>query len=76
MEVYPRGVQPVKGNHPGLIPISEKFTRKLQRNMNVSESDLNDNEASAEDWLGRRAEISTFVPREMRQIGAGSCSCL
>ena len=33
VEVYPRGVQPVKGNHPG------------QRNMNVFESDLNDNEA-------------------------------
>ena len=45
MEVYPRGVQPVKGNHHGVIPISEKFTRKLQRNGNVFESDLNDNEA-------------------------------
>ena len=45
MEVYPRSVQPVEGNHPGLIPISEKLTRKLRRNMNVFESDLNDNEA-------------------------------
>ena len=45
VEVYPRGVQPVKGNHHGVIPISEKFTRKLQRNGNVFESDLNDNEA-------------------------------
>ena len=45
MEVYPRGVQPVKGNHPGLIPISEKIMRKRQRNKNVFESDLNDNKA-------------------------------
>ena len=45
MEVYPRGVQPVKGNHPGLIPISEKIMRKRQRNMNVFDSDLKDNKA-------------------------------
>ena len=35
MEVYPKGVQPIRGNHPGLIPISEKLTKKQQRNMNT-----------------------------------------
>ena len=45
MEVYPKGVQPIRGNHPGLIPISEKLTKKQQRNMNMLESDGNGNEA-------------------------------
>ena len=45
MEVYPKGVPPIRGNHPGLIPISEKLTKKQQRHMNMLESDRNDNEA-------------------------------
>ena len=28
MEVYPKGVQPIRENHPRLIPISEKLTKK------------------------------------------------
>ena len=35
----------MRGNHPGLIPISEKLTKKQQRNMNMLESDRNGNEA-------------------------------
>lgn len=47
MEVYPGGVQPVSGNHPGLIPIV--FQRNSRENnienMNMLESNRNDNEA-------------------------------
>ena len=39
VEVYPRDIQPVKGNHPGLITLLEKFTGKQQRNMNVFKID-------------------------------------
>ena len=35
MEVYPKRVQQIRGNHPGLIPISEKLTKKQQRSMNT-----------------------------------------
>ena len=28
MEEYPEGVEPIRGNHPGLIPVSEKLTKK------------------------------------------------
>ena len=45
MEVYPRGVQRVKGNHPDLFLFQKKIMRKRQRNKNVFESDLNDNKA-------------------------------
>ena len=36
MEVYPRGVQPVKGNHPGLIPISEKNHEKATKKRDMA----------------------------------------
>ena len=28
MEVYPKGVQPIRVNHSGLVPISEKLMKK------------------------------------------------
>ena len=44
MEIYPKGVQYISRNHPGLFPISEKLTKKQQRNMNILESAWNGNE--------------------------------
>ena len=40
MEVYPEGAHSIRENHPGLIPISEKLTKKQQRDMNMLESDM------------------------------------
>ena len=31
VEVYPKGVQPIRGTHPGLIPISAKLTKKKKK---------------------------------------------
>ena len=63
MEVYPKGVQPIRGNYPGLIPVSEKLTKKQQRNMNMLESDRNGNEAllSAANSFSRNVNDTELV---------------
>ena len=60
---YPKGVQPIRGNHPGLIPISEKLTKKQQRNMNMLESDWNGIEAllSAANSFSRNVNDTELV---------------
>ena len=35
MEVDPEGVQPIRGNHPGLIPISEKLMKKKKKKKEI-----------------------------------------
>ena len=63
MEIYPKGVQPIRRNHPGLIPISEKLKKKQQRNMNMLESDRNGNEAllSAANSFSRNVNDTELV---------------
>ena len=63
MEVYPKGVLPIKGNHLGLIPISEKLTKNQKRNTNMLVSDWNGNEAllSAANSVSRNINDTDLV---------------
>ena len=64
MDVYPKGVQPIRENHPGLIYISENTIKKQQQsNMNMLESDWNGIEAllSAANSFSRNVNDTELV---------------